>query len=230
MNEFLRSEYLLGKEALETLKNKNVIVFGIGGVGSYVCEALARTGLGNITLVDNDTVSETNINRQIIAMHSTVGLNKTEVEKKRIKDINPWCNVTEKKMFYLPENADEIDLSEYDYIVDAIDTVTAKIDIICRAQKECVPIVSCMGTGNKLNPEELKFADIYKTAVCPLARVMRRELKERGIKKLTVLYSEEKPIAPNSGGGRVPGSVAFVPAVAGLMIGGYVIKQLIKNQ
>ena len=229
MNEFTRSELLLGKNAMNQLKEKKVIVFGVGGVGSYVCEALARTGVGSITVVDNDTVAESNINRQIIALHSTVGMNKVDVVSERIKDINPACEVTKKQMFYLPENADEINLSEYDYIVDAIDTVTAKIDIICRANNLNVPIISCMGTGNKLEPSELKIADIYKTSVCPLARVMRRELKQRGIKKLTVLYSEEKPLLPDSDNPRIPGSVAFVPSVAGLMIGGYVIKELIKE-
>ena len=229
MNEFTRSELLLGKNVMNQLKEKKVIVFGVGGVGSYVCEALARTGVGSITVVDNDTVAESNINRQIIALHSTVGMNKVDVVSERIKDINPACEVTKKQMFYLPENADEINLSEYNYIVDAIDTVTAKIDIICRANNLNVPIISCMGTGNKLEPSELKIADIYKTSVCPLARVMRRELKQRGIKKLTVLYSEEKPLLPDSDNPRIPGSVAFVPSVAGLMIGGYVIKELIKE-
>ena len=228
VNEFIRSELLLGKGSMGKLKEKRVIVFGVGGVGSYVCEALARTGLGSITVVDNDTVAESNINRQIIALHSTVGMNKVDVVAERIKDINPMCEVIKKQMFYLPENADEINLTEYDYIVDAIDTVTAKIDIICRANNLKVPIISCMGTGNKLEPSMLKISDIYKTNVCPLARVMRRELKQRGIKKLTVLYSEEKPISPDSDNPRVPGSVSFVPSVAGLMIGGYVIKELIK--
>ena len=228
MNEFARSELVLGKNSIEKLKNKKVMVFGIGGVGSYVCEALARTGVGNITVVDNDVVSESNINRQIIALHSTVGMNKVDVIEARIKDINPDCNVIKKQMFYLPENADEIDFSGYDYIVDAIDTVTAKIDIICRAADLDIPIISCMGTGNKSEPSMLEITDIYKTNVCPLARVMRRELKQRGIKKLNVLYSEEKPILPEADNPRVPGSVAFVPSVAGLMIGGYVIKELIK--
>lgn len=228
MNEFIRSELLLGKNSIEKLKNKKVIVFGVGGVGSYVCEALSRTGLGSITVVDNDVVAESNINRQIIALHSTVGMNKVDVVAERIKDINPKCKVIKKQMFYLPENADELNLVEYDYIVDAIDTVTAKIDIICRANALNVPVISCMGTGNKLEPGELKISDIYKTSVCPLARVMRRELKQRGIKKLTVLYSEEKPVLPDSDNPRVPGSVSFVPSVAGLMIGGYVIKELIK--
>ena len=228
MNEFIRSEYLFGREAMEKLKKSNVIIFGVGGVGSYVAEAIARSGIGSITIVDNDTVSESNINRQLIALHSTVGKNKVDVVENRIKDINPECDVRALKMFYLPENADEIDLSEYDYIIDAIDTVTAKIDIICKAKKLGVPIVSCMGTGNKLNPEMLMLKDIYKTSVCPLARVMRRELKERGIKELTVLYSEEKPLTPDSDNPRVPGSVSFVPSVAGLLIAGHVIKELVK--
>lgn len=230
MDEFVRSEMLLGKAAMEKLKKSKIIIFGVGGVGSYVCEAAARSGVGEITVVDNDVVSESNINRQLIALHSTVGLAKVDVIKARIKDINPECRVSVHKMFYLPENAEEINLSEYDYIIDAIDTVTAKIDIICRAKNENVPIISCMGTGNKLSPEELMITDIYKTSVCPLARVMRRELKARRVKNLTVLYSQEKPITSEGDNQRIPGSVSFVPSVAGLMIGGYVIKELIKKE
>lgn len=229
MNEFIRSEILLGKAAMEKLKKSKVIIFGVGGVGSYVCEAIARSGVGAITVVDNDVVSQSNINRQLIALHSHLGRAKVDVVKERIEDINPKCSVTVYKMFYLPETAEEIDFSEYDYIIDAVDTVTAKLEIICRAKKAGVPVISCMGTGNKLEPSMLSITDIYKTKVCPLARVMRRELKERGIKSLTVMYSEEKPLVPMSDNPRVPGSVSFVPSVAGLMIGGYVVKELIKR-
>lgn len=229
MNEFIRSEILLGKAAMEKLKKSKVIIFGVGGVGSYVCEAIARSGVGAITVVDNDVVSQSNINRQLIALHSHLGRAKVDVVKERIEDINPKCSVTVYNMFYLPETAEEIDFSEYDYIIDAVDTVTAKLEIICRAKKAGVPVISCMGTGNKLEPSMLSITDIYKTKVCPLARVMRRELKERGIKSLTVMYSEEKPLVPMSDNPRIPGSVSFVPSVAGLMIGGYVVKELIKR-
>lgn len=229
MEEFTRSEILLGSTAMEKLKNSKVIVFGAGGVGSYVCEALARSGIGAITVVDNDTVSLSNINRQLIAYHSTVGMAKVDVVKERILDINPNCNVMALKLFYLPETSDKIDLSEYDYIIDAVDTVTAKLDIICRADKLGIPVISSMGTGNKLDAEQLTITDIYKTAVCPLSRVMRRELKVRGIKKLTVLYSPEETVKPDSHDQRTPGSVAFVPSVAGLLIGGYVVKDIIKR-
>ena len=229
MNEFARTELLLGQKNLEKLKNSRVIVFGVGGVGSYVVEALARTGIGNITLVDNDTVSVSNINRQLIALHSTIGRYKTEVLSERIKDINPNCKVVTYNLFYLPETAKEIDLSGYDYIIDAIDTVTAKIDIICRANELNIPVISCMGTGNKLDPSKLLITDIYKTSVCPLCRIMRKELKNREIKKLNVLYSEEPPKKPVSDTPRIPGSVAFVPSVAGLMIAGFVVKELIEK-
>lgn len=229
MEEFIRSEILLGKKALEKLQKSKVIVFGTGGVGSYVCEALARSGVGAITVVDNDTVSESNINRQLIALHSTIGRYKADVAAERIADINPRCKVSVHKFFYLPETADAIDLTQYDYIVDAIDTVTAKIDIICRAEKLGIPIISSMGTGNKLNAEALTVTDIFKTSVCPLARVMRRELKTRGIKKLTVLYSPEPPITPMSEDLRTPGSVSFVPSVGGLLIGGHVVRELIRS-
>ncbi len=228
MEEFSRSELLLGKTAMEKLKNSHVLVFGAGGVGSYVCEALARSGVGSITVVDNDTVSVSNINRQLIALHSTLGKPKVEVVADRIHDINPYCDVKPINLFYLPDTAESLDLSAYDYIVDAIDTVTAKIDIICRAKNLGISIISSMGTGNKLDAEKLTISDIYKTTVCPLSRVMRRELKARGIDKLTVLYSPEEPIKPDSEDKRTPGSVSFVPSVAGLLIGGYVIKELIK--
>lgn len=226
MEEFIRTEIILGKTAMEKLKKSRVLVFGVGGVGSYVCEAIARAGVGAITVVDNDTVSISNINRQLIALRSTVGRNKVDVVAERIKDINPLCDVTPLKLFYLPETAGEIDFSEFDFIVDAIDTVTAKLDIICRAKALGIPIISSMGTGNKLNPELLTITDIYKTSVCPLARVMRRELKARGIDELQVLYSQEKPITPDAEEKRIPGSVSFVPSVAGLIIGGYVIRKI----
>ena len=229
MSQFVRSEILLGKENIEKLKNAHVVIFGVGGVGSYVSEALCRSGVGEITVVDSDVLSESNINRQLIALHSTIGRKKVDVIEERIKDINPQCVVHKKDMFYLPENSGEIDFSGVDFVVDAIDTVTAKIDIICRCKSENIPVISSMGTGNKLEPSMLKIEDLYKTSVCPLARVMRRELKVRGIKKLTVLYSEEKPIEPRVEDKRTPGSVAFVPSVAGLMIGGYVIKEIIKS-
>lgn len=229
MNQFIRSELLLGKDSMEKLKNSHVIVFGVGGVGSYVAEALARSGVGEITVVDNDSVSLSNLNRQLIALHSTIGRKKTDVITERILDINPECKVNKKEIFYLPENADDIDFSGVDFVVDAIDTVTAKIDIIVRCKKENIPIISSMGTGNKLDASMLKIADLYDTSVCPLARVMRRELKNRDIKNLAVLYSEEKPIEIESDDKRTPGSVAFVPSVAGLLIGGYVIKELVKR-
>lgn len=230
MNEFSRSELLLGKENIEKLKKSNIILFGLGGVGSYVAEGLVRCGVENITLVDNDVVSVSNINRQLIALHSTIGRYKTEVLAERIKDINPSCKVLTHNLFYLPENADKIDLSGYDYIIDAIDTVTAKINIICRAKELNVPVISCMGTGNKLDPTKLLITDIYKTSVCPLCRVMRKELRGHKIKNLDVLYSEEVPKKPEWDNPRIPGSVSFVPSVAGLMIAGYVIKKLLENE
>ena len=232
MNIFSRTEMLLGKESLEKLKNKKVIVFGIGGVGGYVCEALARTGVGKIDLVDNDTVSESNINRQIIALHSTVGRYKTEVMKERMLDINPQIEVNIFNTFYTPETSKQFDFSKYDYVVDAIDTVSGKIELVLQAEKCGTPIISSMGTGNKLNPCDFKVADIYKTSVCPLARVMRAELKKRGVKKLKVVYSEETPIShtnPNKENGRyIPASCAFTPSVAGLIIASEIIKDLIK--
>lgn len=231
----VRTEMLLGQEALEKLENAHVAVFGIGGVGGYVAEALARSGVGKFDLIDNDTVALSNINRQIIALHSTVGQYKADVMKERILDINPKAEVTVHKCFFLPENSGEFDFSQYTYIVDAIDTVTAKLELIIQAQKAGVPIISSMGTGNKLDPTKLEVTDIYKTEVCPLARVMRAELKKRGIKKLKVVYSKEQPVKRpkkdekqiNAGNTErikdVPGSVAFVPSVAGLIIAGQVI-------
>ena len=233
IEQFSRTEMLIGKDALATLKKSRVAVFGAGGVGGYVIEALARSGVGAIDIIDNDTVSESNINRQIIALRSTIGLLKTEVVKKRVEDINPECKVTVYETFVLPENIDTFDFSKYDYVVDAIDTVSGKLAIIEKAYNEGVPVISSMGTGNKLDPTKFSVTDISKTSVCPLARVMRYELKKRGIKKLKVLFSAEEPIKPNTEKderGKVPpGSISFVPSVAGLIIGGEVIKDLIKE-
>lgn len=225
--QFSRTEMLIGADALEKLKNSRVAVFGVGGVGSYVVEALARSGVGTLDLVDNDTVNITNINRQLIALHSTVGKFKVDCAKERIVDINPDAKVNVYKTFYLPENADEFDFSQYDYIVDAIDTVTAKIDIIVKATELGVPVISSMGTGNKLDPTLFQINDIYKTEGCPLARVMRRELKKRGIEKLKVVYSKESAVkSPLEDGKPIPASIAFVPSVAGLIIAGEVIKDI----
>lgn len=227
MNEqFSRTELLLGSQAMDRLAASRVAIFGIGGVGGFVCEALVRSGVGSFDLIDNDIVSLTNLNRQIIATRKTIGRDKVEVMKERILDINPEAQVTTYKCFFLPENAQSIPFGEYDYIVDAMDTVTAKIELIMRAQENGIPIISSMGTGNKLDPSAFRITDLYKTNVCPLARVMRRELKKRGVKKLKVLYSEEKPI-PRYIDQSTPGSISFVPAAAGLMIGGEVIKDLI---
>ena len=227
MQEFSRTAMLIGEEALGKLASSRVAIFGVGGVGSYVVEALARSGVGEFDLIDNDTVNLTNINRQIIATHDTIGRDKVDVAKERILSINPSAKVNRHKVFYLPETADEFDFSQYDYIVDAVDTVTAKIDIIVKAKEKGVPIISSMGTGNKLDPTQFMIADIYKTSVCPLARVMRRELKKRGIDSLKVLYSKEEPKA-HDGEERTTSSIAFVPSVAGLVIAGEVIKDLIK--
>lgn len=249
LTQFARTELLLGKEAMEKLKNSKVAVFGIGGVGGYVCEALVRSGIGAFDLIDDDKVCLTNLNRQIIATRKTVGKYKTEVMKERILDINPDAKVEIHNCFFLPENADEFSFSEYDYVVDAVDTVTAKIALVMKAQECHVPIISSMGAGNKLDGSQFKVADIYKTKVCPLAKVMRRELKKRGVKKLKVVYSEEMPtrlvedmaiscrtncICPPGAQHKcterrdIPGSVAFVPSVAGLIIAGEVVKDLCK--
>ena len=229
--EYTRTAYVLGENAIEKLSGARVAVFGVGGVGGYVCESLARSGVGNIDIFDKDIVSLSNINRQIIALHSTVGRSKVEVMKERILDINPDCNVNAYEVFYLPENADEYDLSKYDYIVDAVDTVSAKLEIISRAKALGVQIISAMGAGNKTDPTAFRVADIQKTEGCPLARVMRRELKKRGISKLKVVYSPEEPIKnpyfdPESGK-NLPGSLSFVPSVMGLIMSGEVIKDLI---
>ena len=227
MNEiYKRTEALIGTEALERLKKSHVAVFGVGGVGGYVTEALARSGIGELTLIDNDTVKESNINRQIIALTSTLGELKTEAFRKRIHDINPDIKVNIHNVFYLPETKDEIDFSSFDYVVDAIDTVSCKIAIIEKCDEEKIPVISSMGTGNKLNPTAFKIADISKTSVCPLARVMRYELKKRGIKKVKVLFSEENPVKQQM---RVPASISFVPSVAGLIIAGEVVKDLINK-
>lgn len=232
INQFSRTEMLIGSEAMNRLFKCRVAVFGIGGVGGHVVEALARSGIGAIDLIDNDKVSLTNINRQIIALHSTAGKDKTEVMRERIFDINPECKVREHKCFYLPENSDEFDFKQYDYIVDAVDTVTAKIELVMQAEQAGVPIISSMGTGNKMNPAEFEVADIYKTSVCPLAKVMRHELKKRNVRRLKVVYSKEIPLKPNESeeDNCKAGSNAFAPAVAGLIIASEVIKDLIKIQ
>ena len=247
LTQFSRTELLLGKEAMEKLKNAKVAVFGIGGVGGYVCEALVRSGVGAFDLIDDDKVCLTNLNRQIIATRKTIGKYKTDVMKDRILEINPDARVEVHKCFFLPENADEFPFEEYDYIVDAVDTVTAKISLVMKAQEMNVPIISSMGAGNKLDASQFRVADIYKTNMCPLAKVMRREMKKRGVKKLKVVYSEEEPIRPMEDTSdncstetvcqdgveykaakrrSTPGSVAFVPSVAGLIIAGEVIKDL----
>ena len=220
--QFERTSLLLGEEAINKLNNSKVLIFGVGGVGGYVAEALARTGVGSITIVDKDTVSESNINRQIIALHSTVGKDKVDVLKERMLDINPDIQVDARKCFFLPDNAHEFDFAQYDYIVDAVDTVTAKLQIIVQAKEAGVPVISAMGAGNKVHPEMFEIADIYKTEMCPLAKVMRRELKNRGIKKLKVVYSKEKPVYK----GDVPGSIAFSPSVAGLLMASEVVRDL----
>ncbi len=223
--QFSRTGLLLGEDALQKLSGSRVAVFGVGGVGGYVVEALARSGVGALDLIDHDRVSLSNINRQIIALHSTVGEYKVDVMKSRIADINPACHVRAQRCFFLPETRDEFDFSDYDYVVDAVDTVTAKIQLVLQAKEAGIPVISSMGAGNKLNPAEFEVADLYRTSVCPLARVMRRELKKRGVEKLKVVYSKEEP--KGCGGDRVPGSTAFVPSVAGLIIASEVVKDLI---
>ncbi len=233
MTQFSRTEILLGAAAMERLSAARVAVFGIGGVGGYAAEALARSGIGALDLIDSDTVSESNINRQIIALHSTVGKFKTDAAAERLLDINPNLKLTLHRTFYTPETAAEFDFTQYDYVVDAIDTVTGKIELVLRAQSAGVPIISAMGAGNKLDPTAFEVSDIYSTSVCPLARVMRYELKKRGVKALKVVYSREKPITPaQSGesapkGKAIPGSTAFVPPVVGLIIAGEVVKDII---
>ena len=227
-----RTALLIGEDGVEKLKKARVAVFGVGGVGGYVAEALARSGVGALELIDKDTVSESNINRQIIALHSTVGRKKTEVMAERAKDINPAIQVCVHDIFYLPETAEKFDFSAYDYVVDAIDTVSGKIALIEQAKRANTPVISSMGAGNKLNPTAFEVADISKTSVCPLARVMRRELKARGIEHVKVVYSKEEPLlskcVDEETGKAVPGSIAFVPSVVGLIIASEVIKDLIK--
>ena len=250
LNEFSRTELLIGKEALNILSKAKVAIFGIGGVGSFVVEGLARSGIGNFVLVDDDKVCKTNINRQLIATSKTIGRPKVEVAKERILEINPKANVEIFQEFFLPETKGILDES-ISYIVDAIDTVTAKIELVMRAEKLNIPIISSMGTGNKLDPTRFEVTDIYKTSICPLAKVMRKELRARGIQKLKVLYSKEDPIKLNeieeiscktncicppgtkrkcSSRNQVPGSISFVPSVAGLIIAGEVVKDLIKGE
>ncbi len=247
LNQFSRTELLVGKENMERYASMRVAVFGIGGVGGYVVEALARTGIGTLDLIDDDKVCLTNINRQILATRKTVGQYKVDVAKERILDINPHCVVNTYKCFYMPDTADQFDFTAYDYVVDAIDTVTGKIELVMQAQKTGTPIISCMGAGNKMDASAFEVADIYKTSVCPLAKVMRHELRKRGVKHLKVVYSKEKALRPVEdmaiscrahcicppGTVRkctqrrdIPGSNAFVPSVAGLIIAGEVIKDL----
>lgn len=230
LNIFSRAELLLGEEALEKLRSARVALFGIGGVGSFAAEALARGGVGHITLVDGDTVSITNINRQLIALHSTVGKEKTAVMAERIADISPETEVETYPVAYGAENRDLLDFSTYDYVIDAIDTVTSKLILIEEAKKAGVPVISCMGTGNKFHPERFEVTDISKTSVCPLAKVMRKELKVRGIKNVKVVYSKEEPQKPaastETGKRQIPGSLSFVPPVAGLLLAGEVIRHI----
>lgn len=225
MEQMIRMEGLIGEAAVEKLRASRVAVFGIGGVGGYTVEALARSGIGRLDLIDSDKVSLSNINRQIIALHSTVGQYKVDVMSGRVKDINPDIEVQTHRCFFLPENQQQFPFSEYSYVVDAVDTVTAKLSLVMMAKQHQIPIISCMGAGNKLDAEAFTVADIYETSVCPLARVMRRELKKCGVQNLKVVYSKEKPRSIDSLG-RLPGSISYVPAVAGLLLAGEVIKDL----
>lgn len=225
---FSRTELIFGTEALEKLACSHVAIFGIGGVGGYVVEALARSGVGRLDLIDSDTVDVTNLNRQIVATTKTIGQYKVDVAAKRVAAINPDCNVTVHKTFFLPETANRFDFDQYDYVVDAIDTVTGKIGLVLACQAAGVPVISAMGAGNKVDPTAFEVADIYKTSVCPLAHVMRKELRKRGVKHLKVVYSKEKPVVPmNADNKRIPGSTSFVPPVVGLIIAGEVVKDLI---
>lgn len=231
LNQFSRTELLIGKQAIEKLKQAKVAVFGIGGVGSYVVEGLARAGVGSFILVDKDIVDKTNINRQIIATQKTIGLKKVEVAKQRILDINPYAVVEIHSEFFMPNSPDLFD-KKTDYVIDCIDTITSKLELIVRAKNMNIPIISCMGTGNKLDPTKFEVTDISKTSVCPLAKVIRKELRNRGINTLKVVYSKEEPVKANIFGEEtkkeIPGSISFVPSVAGLIIAGEVIKDLIK--
>lgn len=243
LNQFSRTQIVYGKDALLKLKNSRVAIFGLGGVGGYIVEALARAGVGALDLTDNDVISLTNINRQILALHSTVGKYKTELARDRVKDINPECKVKIYNTFYLPETADEFDFKNYDYIIDAVDTVSAKLALIENAKKVGVPVISSMGTGNKTDASAFKVADIYQTSACPLARVMRKELKKRGITSLKVVYSPQEPVRDENSAGiieaelllgastrrDIPGSVSFVPACAGLLMAGEVINDIISD-
>lgn len=229
---FSRTELMLGKDAMEKLKNSRVAVFGIGGVGGHAAEALVRSGIGAIDLIDNDVVSKSNINRQMFATISSVGELKVEAARKRLLDINPEVNIKCHNVFYLPENSDSFDFSVYDYVIDAVDTVSAKIDIIMKAKENNIPVISSMGAGNKLDPTRFEVSDIYKTSVCPLARVMRKAMKDRGVSDLKVVYSKEEPVIKKEkvfgdNGKPVPGSIAFVPSVVGLIMAGETIKDLI---
>ncbi len=247
LNQFSRTQLLYGKEAMEALADKRVAIFGIGGVGGYVCESLVRSGIGHFDLIDDDKVCLTNLNRQIIATRKTVGKYKVDVMEERMKEINPQVDVVKHQCFFLPENADQFPFESYDYVVDAVDTVTAKIEIIMRCKALDIPVISCMGAGNKLDPSRFHVADIYKTTMCPLAKVMRHEMKKRGVKKLKVVYSDEKPTRPIEDmsiscrtncicppGAKhkcterrdIPGSTAFAPAVAGLVLASEVMKDL----
>ena len=230
IHQFSRTELLLGKEGMERLKKARVAVFGIGGVGGHCVEALARSGIGEFDLIDNDEVALTNLNRQLVALHETIGRPKTEVMKERILSINPDAKVHVHSCFFLPENADTFPFDQYDYVVDAVDTVTAKIELVLKSQAAGVPVISSMGAGNKLDPTAFEVTDIYKTSVCPLAKVMRKELRTRGIEKLKVVYSKEEPIKLNDAKKQVPGSVSFVPSVVGLIIVGEVVKDIIKKK
>ena len=231
-NPFARSAAMLGEDAMTRLQSARVAVFGVGGVGGYVCEALVRSGIGTLDVFDKDDVSVTNLNRQIIALRSTVGQDKVSVLAARMRDINPDVVINEHKVFYLPDNADDFDLSQYDYVVDAVDTVAAKIELAVRCEQLNVPLIAAMGAGNKLDPSKLQIADVYKTSVCPLARAMRTTLRKKGVKHLTVAYSTEEPLRPveaidNEGRRKdVPGSMAFVPSAMGLLIASHVVRSL----
>lgn len=234
LEQFLRTEMLLGSDAIQRLQSARVAVFGLGGVGGYAVEALARSGVGSLDLIDSDTVSVSNLNRQILATHSTVGMLKVDAARARVLDINPACNVKTYPIFYTPDTADSFDFTQYDYIVDAIDTVTGKLALVERAKAAGTPIICCMGTGNKLDASAFQVADISKTTMCPLARVMRRELAKRGIRHLKVVYSQEEALTPTGweeeaaalGKRQIPGSVAFVPGAAGLLLAGEVVRDL----
>ena len=238
-DQFSRTRLLFGSDAMQKLASSRIAVFGVGGVGGYVVEALARSGVGAIDVIDDDKVCLSNLNRQIIALHSTVGRYKVDVIEERIKDINPDCTVTKHRMFYLPETRGQFDFSQYDYVVDAIDTVKGKLELVMQAQESSTPIISSMGAGNKTDPAAFEVADIYKTSVCPLAKVMRYELKKRGVRHLKVVYSKEQPLkpcadespdeSPQPGRRTVPGSTAFVPSAVGLIIAGEVIKDIIRT-